>query len=192
MPRRRINFLPGQYFHIYNKAVANDLLFREQENYHFFISRIKEYLVDTADILAFCLLPNHYHLMIQLKNDHLSSSMRNFAMSYAASYNKRYHRVGHLFQGRFQAKIIKSNSYLIHLSGYIHSNPVTAGLVNRAEEWPHSSYQVYLGVDKSDFLKPRMILKMFSSAENVVNGQACNLYKKYVNNWTQIGSADRE
>jgi len=71
MPIRKINLIEGHFYHIYNRSVADNLLFIEEKNYHFFLSKIKKYLLVTADVLAYCLMPNHYHLIVQLKNTEL-------------------------------------------------------------------------------------------------------------------------
>jgi len=133
MSKRTVPFIPGNYYHVYNKAVADNKLFIEEKNYHFFVSKIKKYLLESADILAYCLMPNHYHLIIQLKNTELPSPMQKLALSYSVTFNNIYQRTGHLFQGPYQIKHIGDSVYLLHLSRYVHLNPVTAKLVPRAE-----------------------------------------------------------
>ena len=75
MPKRNLDLIPGHYYHIYNKAVSDNLLFVEDKNYHFFILKIKKYLLSTVDVLAYCLMPNHYHLLVHLKTNNLSKGM---------------------------------------------------------------------------------------------------------------------
>lgn len=163
MPKRKVHLLPGNYYHIYNKAVTDNKLFIEEKNYHFFVSKIKKYLLDSVDVLAYCLMPNHYHLMVQLKNTELSRSMQQLAMSYATAFNKVYQRSGHVFHGRYQIKHITDQIYLDHLSIYIHLNPSSAGLVRKPEDWDFSSYREYIGLRTLDFINPMVILDVFGS-----------------------------
>lgn len=90
-------------------------------------------------------MPNHYHFLVRLAAEFdYSKAMQHFGISYAKSINSWYGRAGHLFQGRFRAKHVTSAEYLLHLSRYIHLNPVLAKLAKRAEDWEYSSYREYL------------------------------------------------
>jgi putative transposase len=91
--------------------------------------------------------------------------MMRFSVSYTKAMNKRYHRVGALFQGAFQAKHVGGDAYLVHLSRYLHLNPVTSGLVERAEDWEFSSYRAYVGLRGGTLLRPEIVLGQFPSAE---------------------------
>ncbi len=185
MPKRKVHLITGHYYHIYNKAVADNQLFIEEKNYHFFISKIKKYLLDTADVLAFCLMPNHYHLLVQLKSVDLPASMQKLGLAYAAAFNKSYHRTGHLFQGPYQKIHVDDLKYLLHLSRYIHLNPVAAKLVSKAEDWEFSSYSEYIGIRKSDFVIPMIILDLFGE-ENVSKQEEKQTdYRKFVEDWEQ-------
>jgi REP element-mobilizing transposase RayT len=118
-------FRAGEYYHVYNRGNARQPIFFEPENYRFFLTRLRKYFTaDTADVVAYCLMPNHYHLMVHLRQDDLSTLMHPLGMGYAKAVNARYQRVGHLFQGPFQAKHIETTAQLAHLSRYIHLNPV--------------------------------------------------------------------
>jgi REP element-mobilizing transposase RayT len=181
MPRRRPEFRAGNLYHLYNKAVGTDLLFRTPENYQYFLGRIQKYL--TSDLYAFCLMPTHYHLIIRLDEKDLSNQMQRLAMSYVKAFNNRYHRVGHLFQGRFQAKIIQSDEYLIYLSAYIHHNPVVARLVDKPENWDFSSYQVYMGKAESEIVNPEPILKTFAGGTTKSFQTIRQDYRRYMESW---------
>jgi putative transposase len=128
----------------FNSDFGN-LLF-ERANYRFFLEKFWEYFPPSdSEVHAYCLLPNHYHLLIQLTRDFdFSIRMRYFTISYAKSLNSWGGRAGHVFQGRFKAKLVGSTEYLLHLSRYIHSNPVSARLVRVPQEWEFSSYRDYL------------------------------------------------
>ena len=126
MPKREIDLTIGDYYHIYNRAVAKNLLFIDKKNYWFIISKVKKYLLDSTDILAYCLMPNHYHFLVKLTQLSLPRSMQRLAMSYTASFNKVYQRSGHLFQGRYQLRFISKLDYLVQAVNYIHLNPCRA------------------------------------------------------------------
>ena len=160
MPIRKVHLIPDHYYHIYNKAVADNLLFAEEKNYYFFISKIKKYLPKSAKVLAYCLMPNHYHMIVQTKNSYFPSSMHKLALSYVVAYNNIYHRKGHLFSGPYQRKHIKDLLYLLHLSRYIHLNPVKAKIVSKAEDWKYSSYREYIGLRIPDLVYPYNILNL--------------------------------
>jgi REP element-mobilizing transposase RayT len=120
-----------QFHHIYNRGVDRSPIFFNRDNWFFFLKRLREYASpDQADILAYCLMPNHYHVLCEVKVDDFGKSvMQPFSVSYTKAINKQQGRVGSLFQGPFQARRVDSDSYLVHLTRYIHLNPVTANLV---------------------------------------------------------------
>jgi len=127
---------------------------------------LREYLSPEAvEIAAYCLMPNHYHLLVYLKTDDLSGLMQPFTLSYTKAINKRYARVGSLFQGRFKAILVDKNEYLLHLSRYIHLNPVAARLMKRPEDWEFSSYPEYVGLRKGTLPKPNVVLLQFPSSD---------------------------
>lgn len=183
MSKRTVPFIPGHYYHIYNKAVTDNKLFNEEKNYHFFISKIKKYLLDCVDVIAYCLMPNHYHLIIQLKNTELSRSMQLLAMSYATAVNKMYQRSGHVFHGRYQIKHITDQIYLDHLSKYIHLNPSSAGLVVKPEDWEFSSYREYIRLRKLDFINPMIILDQFRTEDEKGLEKARLNYQRFVEDY---------
>lgn len=95
------------------------------------------------DILAYALMPNHYHLLLRTRQANLSKAMQWFGTAYTRRYNNRYQRSGHLFQGRFKSILVENDVYLLRLSFYIHRNPVRAGLAERLADYPWSSYKAY-------------------------------------------------
>jgi hypothetical protein len=109
-------------------------------------------------------MPNHYHLLIHVH----SLTLRTYAalaLSYSKAINKRYGRSGSLFEGRFQATRVDREEYLLHLSRYVHTNPVTARLVSRPEDWEFSSYRDYIGVRAGILPKPDIVLAQFASPD---------------------------
>jgi len=167
MPYRKIEFRADHYYHLYNRGVNRQPIFFRDENWGYFLKRLRHYfLPQLIDILAYCLMPTHYHLLIYLKTDGLSKRiMQPFSLSYTKAINKQQDRVGPLFQGRFQAVWVDRDEYLLHLSRYIHMNPVTAGLVARPEEWVFSSYRDYLDLREGTLPVPNVILSQFPSRQ---------------------------
>lgn len=154
MPRRKLKFCPGCYYHLYNRGNNRQNIFFERQNYLYFLRQLRHHLVDQSiDIVAYCLMPNHYHLLVYLRSDSLSERMQSFVLSYTKAINQRYGRCGSLFQGRFQSIWVDSEEYLLHLSRYIHLNPVKAGLVKHPQDWEFSSYQDYVAL-RQELLLP--------------------------------------
>ncbi len=170
MPLRKIEFRAGHYYHLYNRGINYQPIFFNQGNWGYFIKRLRQYCQpELIDIIAYCLMPNHYHLVVYLKCDDLSKKiMQPFGLSYTKAINKQQTRVGPLFQGPFKAKLVDKDEYLLHLSRYIHLNPVFAGLVNRPEGWKFSSYRDYVGLRNGTLPKPDIVLSQFASQQAYV------------------------
>jgi putative transposase len=163
MPYRKFVFQAGDCYHLYNRGNNCQTIFYERENYHFFLRQLCKYFQPEAvELVAYCLMPNYYYLLVHLVTDDLSSLMQRFALSYTKAINKRYGRVGSLFQGRFRAVCVDRDEYMVHLSRYIHLNPVTAKLVERPEDWEFSSYREYIGLRAGTLPKTEAILSQFS------------------------------
>ena len=160
MPRRDIPLIAGNYYHLYNRGHNRMHIFFDEENYLFFLRRLRRYLVpEHARLIAYVLMPNHYHLLVQAITDDLSHAMQLFSISYTKAINKRFGRTGALFQGAFKAKMVDRDEYLLHLSRYLHLNPVRAGLVQCPEDWAYSSYREYIGLRKGTLPQPGIILE---------------------------------
>ena len=161
MPRRLIPFAPELHYHIYNRGNNRERIFLEADNYLYFLKKIKEYLVPVADVLVYCLMPTHYHIVGRIKppseiskisegldtsnRSPLSTAMMKLSVSYTKAINKRFQRAGVLFQGQFQAKPVLNSPYLLNLCRYIHGNPVKDGLVADIAQWPYSNYLEWIG-----------------------------------------------
>src|SRR5687768_11378526 len=128
MPRRLAPFLSDHFYHIYNRGNNRQVVFFEGANYLYFLEGIRKYLLSSASIVAYCLMPTHYHLLVRVRDSGLNSeaysaavsrAMMRLSVSYTKTINKRFDRVGSLFQGPFQAKLIKTYSHLLNLCIYI-------------------------------------------------------------------------
>ncbi len=167
MPYRQVEFSAGHYYHVYNRGNNYQPIFFERENYLYFLRQMRKYLTaDVVELIAYCLMPDHYHLLLYLKSGCLSDAMQAFILGYTKAINKRYQRAGALFQGRFKGKLVDCDEYLLHLSRYIHLNPVLAGLVKRPEEWEFSSYGDYVGLQAAAMSKPDVVISQFLKRED--------------------------
>ncbi len=146
MPIRRTAFVKGGVYHLCNRGVNSQTIFEMPDDYFRFLDWIAECFVDSIiRILALCLLPNHFHLSIMLAEAvDLSEAMRDLQARYANYYNGKYRRHGYLFDGRFRSVAVESPLQLDYLSRYIHRNPMEAGLVHDALDWPYSSLRSYV------------------------------------------------
>ncbi|MEQ9484410.1 REP-associated tyrosine transposase [Coleofasciculus sp. F4-SAH-05] len=164
MPYRKTQFKSGCYYHLYNRGNNRHNIFFERENYLYFLRQIRRFLIpQTLDVIAYCLMPNHYHLVVYLKSSSLSDAMQAFSLSYTKAINKRYHRTGSLFQGRFQSVVVAQENYLLQLVYYVHQNPVKAGFVNHPRDWEFSSYQDYARLRQGTLPKINVLRQLFYS-----------------------------
>lgn len=167
MPYRKTTLRAGQVYHLYNRGVDRQPIFFCRENWGFMVKELRRYfLPDLVDILAYCLMPNHYHLMVRLKVDDFGRQvMQPWGVSYTKAVNKQQDRVGPVFQGPFRSVHVDRDEYLMHLSRYIHRNPVDAGLVATPTSWTFSSYQDYIGLREGTLPRPDDVLALFPSRE---------------------------
>ena len=162
---RKTPLISGHYYHIYNRGVNFENIFFEKENWRYFLRRLHHYFDPiVVELLTYCMMPNHYHLLVHIRsNDFGQKVMHPFTISYTKAVNKQQWRVGPLFQGPFQAKLVDKNAYLIHLSRYIHLNPVTAGLVPSPQEWDYSSYRDYVRLRNDPLIRTDTLMSQFTS-----------------------------
>lgn len=152
-----------QYYHVFNRGVNRQQIFTNDENYSFLLRQIKRFLPDYAlTFIAYCLMPNHYHFLIRLDaDDQLSPFLQRLFSSYTQAFNRQQNRSGTLFEGRAKSKHIGEDKYLLHLTRYIHLNPVAAGLVKQPEDWPYSNYREWIGTRSGTLFDPEFIYDNF-------------------------------
>ena len=144
MARRPRIELAG-YYHVINRGVDKMNIFREPDDYEYFEELMCFYMKSYGITLHnYCLMSNHYHLLIEISQENLSKFMRQLNMNYAIYFNKKYHRSGHLWQGRFKSWYVTDEAYLYTLMLYIEQNPLKANIVKNLEEYPYSSYHYFL------------------------------------------------
>ena len=157
----------GVYYHIFNRGINGENIFREKRNYYFFMQRYAKYIEPVAYTYAYCLLKNHFHFLVRIKTEEeqretwektrqVSETCRVFRVldpsqqfsnlfnAYAKAFNKTYWRTGTLFQRPFGRIEVDSDTYFLQLIAYIHQNPQKHGFVGDFRDWPFSSYHTLL------------------------------------------------
>ena len=159
------------FYHIYNRGNNREDIFIEERNYQYFLKLIESHITPVCKIYSYCLLKNHFHLLIQTKDNIedkiISRAFSNFFNAYSKAINKAYQRRGSLFQDRFKRIEIKDENYLQTLILYIHLNPLNHGMVNDFTNYKHSSFS-YLASEKKSFLMAEEIYKLFGDRENFI------------------------
>jgi REP element-mobilizing transposase RayT len=174
MPHARQDILTwqkGNYYHIYNRGASKATIFREGTNFLFAIQKIKKYSqANNISVIAYCLMPNHYHLLARQDGDEPAGKLpQSIFNSYTKAYNIKYDHSGTLFEGRFHAKVIQNKSHLLHLCRYIHGNPVKDGLVADPAEWPYSNYLEWIGERDGTLVDRDFIANQFENAGEYKN-----------------------
>jgi REP element-mobilizing transposase RayT len=189
-------------YHIYNRCIKGEKLFRTDENYYFFLRKWNLHISPFANTLAYCLIPNHFHFLVQIKpmdiefklnlrslktvkatkfkageinyNQLLEDQFKRLFQSYALAINKQEKRYGSLFQTRFKRMKISDEYKIFHLIAYIHHNPIHHKIVADFKEWKFSSFQEYLS-EHDPYLEKTGILEWLSDNHST----AIKLFKQY-------------
>ncbi|HVV53735.1 MAG TPA: transposase [Mucilaginibacter sp.] len=172
---------PDTYYHLYNRGNNKDLIFFEDENYTFFLNQFNKYVKPSCEVYAYCLMPNHFHFFIRINDQVLfEKGIKNFFISYSKAINKRYDRVGSLFQGRYKASEITSDSYYTTIVNYIHQNPIIAGLCKKMEDYEYSSYSAYLS-SKETMLNKQEVLEWFGGLDSFIEHHKMSSDEREIN-----------
>lgn len=200
-------FTESGYYHVYNRGVEKRTIFLDERDYKTFLYFLKFYLDPDEKInqktglpnlknlsgqislMAYCLLPNHFHLLIkQAQKDSTTKLIRAIATNYVTYFNKRYNRVGPLFQGVYKAVAIDSDEQFLHVSRYIHQNPLSLARVrpSRGSDplaeligYPYSSLGDYLGNRHTKWVKTNEVLSFFADSKALITKQF-NSYKSFM------------
>lgn len=189
-------FIENGYYHIYNRGVEKRNIFLDKQDYAVFLNYLKKYLdpilgsdplwrrkslTQETELLVFCLMPNHFHLLVKQKTiNGMTKLMRAICTNYVMYFNTKYERVGGLFQGKYKAVLILDDIYLLHLSRYIHLNPYIGS--DPLSNYPYSSYNHYLGKRNSAWIKPGEILAFFKTAQKM-SLRDCLSYQSFVEDY---------
>ena len=179
---------PGAYYHVTTRGNEKKDIFKSKRDREKFLSYLESAVVRYgANIHAYCLMSNHYHLLIETPSGNLSQVMQHINGAYTNYFNAKRKRAGYLFQGRYKALVIEADEYATELSRYIHLNPVKSGMVGGPDEYRWSSYQDYTGVRKApEWLTTDFILGMFGKSDGLAQKQ----YRQFVEELagTDLGS----
>ena len=169
---------PGAYYHVINRGNGGERIFksdRDKEKFLEYLAKDNERFA--INIHSYCIMTDHYHLIVETPQPNLSLAVQWLNVSYATYYNKKHRRNGHLFQGRFKAILINADEYIIQLSRYIHLNPVRAKKVLKPGDYPWSSYLSFTGERKlQDWLETGGILSHFGKQRK----RTIQNYREYV------------
>ena len=182
MPSRNVskNSIKDSYYHLYTRGISKQNIFQDELDYRFFLSLFERYLSneidsgisknlqhkldDAIEVLAYCLMPNHFHLLVyQIKENGINMLMHEITTSYGRYFNSKYNRKEPLFESHYKASHIVSNNYLLRISRYIHRNPV--GWI----DYPYSSIKAYLYDDTSCWMNKKRIAGLYGSAVKYYN-----------------------
>ena len=195
MPSRYIvrNFEENGFYHIFNRGIEKRETFTDKQDYQIFKYYMFVYLAplnkvlsrhpdipirlhgknlnEELDLIAYCLMPSHFHFLIRLKTkDAISRFMKQLINAYTFYFNKKYQRAGNLLQGRFKSVKIPTDEILLHVSRYIHLNPVMAKLTDKPENYPWSSYNDFLNNKlKETFIQKQLVLEHFQNLRSYGN-----------------------
>ena len=179
---------PGHIYHVWSHANGDDNLFREDDNYHYFEEKYYLHLNPVLETLAYCLLPNHFHLMVRIRSEDeiatlqgsgtlggsdvprmVSNQFSKLFNGYAQSYNKKYGRRGSLFIPNFKRKVIKSGSYYSSVIIYIHWNPIHHGFATDFNEWPYSSWHDYIYYNQYSKINTTDVISWFGGKDKFIS-----------------------
>ena len=162
MPRKPRVEIPGGLYHVMSRGNNRRKIFRSHDDYLKFTRIVAEQKCKLSFYLyAYCLMPNHFHLLIEMQDDPVSHIMQRVLTTYSRYHNRKYKKSGHLFQARYKSILCESDKYLGELVRYIHLNPVRAKMVKRPEEYEYSGHRAYIGVDKSGLVDTEPVLRHF-------------------------------
>lgn len=184
--RPRIHFA-GAFYHVIARGNHRQKIFREDQDYRVYLRFLSEYKARGDFLLyAYTLMPTHIHLLIEARETRLSQLMQTLQFRYTRNFNLKYKTWGHLFQGRYKAILCEKDSYFLELSAYIHLNPVRAGLVEKPEDYPWSSYSSYLTERKDEMVTRDFLYGQFSDRK----AQARRAYARFVQ--ARVGEGRRK
>lgn len=186
-------FEEGKFYHIYNRTIDKKPMFQNEGNYLFFLQKFSYYLIDVLDVYAYCLLDNHFHFLVRIKEDLssrlstqkivnlnaqeiVSKQFRILFQSYALAFNKQQERLGTLFQTPFKKALVDNNDYITHLIYYIHSNSQKHNLTTDFRNWKWSSYPSFIS-NKHTKLMRNEVFEWFGGEENFIGFHKAGKYQ---------------
>ncbi len=216
MPSKNIikTYSENSYYHVYNRGVEKRTIFTSAKDYNVFLNYLAEYLIpptvdeatpgliyynrksysDSISIQAFVLMPNHFHLLLhQTDLKAMSQFLQSLCTRYSMYFNRQQNRVGSLFQGRYKAVLVNSNEQLLHVSRYVHCNPLTLGYVpNLLSEYQYSSYPVYINHKPISWIKHESIRDILTEGQDIGTAEKAQQYKAFVELFAEQNVIDQE
>ena len=196
--------IPSQDYHLYNHANGRENLFIEERNYAFFLEKLSNHILPVCRLFSYCLMPNHFHLVLQMRSEEalqkiwqkpgsqtfltqkqlelkISKSFANLFSSYTQSFNKVYNRMGSLFIPSMKMEEITDDNHFCKAIHYSHANPVHHGFVKKIDNWPHSSYKIFLSKSPTK-LEREYVLAMFGGLDafKKYHEQPIDLKQKFI------------
>lgn len=190
-----VPLIPGCYYHVFNRGNNRENIFIESRNYDYFFQQYLKYVGPVAETLAYCLLKNHFHLLVCIREEEdirnyvkktfgvfgdpeglrnpeglVLQAFTNFFNSYAKGINKSYHRTGSLFQKGFRRIPVTSNRQFMALVDYIHRNPEKHGFIDDYRSYPYSSYGQLISTEPT-FIERDRVLEWFGGKEGFIDFQ---------------------
>jgi REP element-mobilizing transposase RayT len=184
MPRKPRLHYQGALYHVIARGNNRQSVFTLSEDYTAFLRYIRQIKAKKPFLLyAFCLMPNHLHLLIEVKTTPLSVIMQRLLTGYTVHYNHRHKKHGHLFQGRYKAILCEKDSYLLELVRYIHLNPVRAKLVNAPGAWKWCGHSILGGHVEEPLIDEEPVLALFSGKKHSARAE----YRAFVRDGLNMG-----
>jgi len=174
---------PDKFYHVFNRGINGERIFSGKENYIYFLSLLQKHIVPIVKIYCYCLLPNHFHFLIQIKSENeiqkvltkpnteisnfLSKQFSNFFNAYSQAYNKSQGRTGRLFEQPFRRKNIHTEEYLKKTILYIHQNPKKHSIESNLANYPYSSYPSIIS-NQNTFISKSNVINWFEDLQNFI------------------------
>ncbi len=205
-----IKFEESGIYHVYNRGIDKKSIFKTEAQYDFFLKKWKSLIAPFFEIYAYCLMPNHFHFLIQVKtlntaikdtikkqgtskslkfiakeisyNEFLEDQFKRMFSSYALTFNLQESRTGSLFQKRFKRVLIKSEPRLLYILAYIHHNPIHHGFSQDFEDWKYSSYSAFLNMNKSSLIARNNVFSYFDQNPEQGRDSFINYHKDFIIN----------
>lgn len=169
MPRQARQKSKSKIYHIILRGINRQSIFEDEEDNHRFLQTLVRYKeISGYELYAYCLMGNHVHLLLRLSEEPLEQIMRRICGSYVHWYNRKYERIGNLFQDRFKSEPVENDPYFLTVLRYIHQNPLKANLVKKYRDYKWSSYKDYMdkAMNNTKLLDPGFTLKLFDEDQN--------------------------
>jgi REP element-mobilizing transposase RayT len=167
MPRRE-PFVQGRYYHIYNRGAGGQAIFVEERNYIYVLRLLKKVARECRiTVIAYCLLPNHYHWLLRQDGDTPAGKVptRVFG-SYTQAFNRAHERTGTLLEGPYKALAVEAGAYFVKLCSYIHLNAVHHGLVGTPDQWPYSNYLEWIDKRPGTLVDRDLVRSFFAAPQD--------------------------